>query len=637
MKTKLFTVFVIVLLFFVSCENPVIRIIVNPELKQNGQEEGGSEGEDLPISSANLVSIKSTRDEITIKISGVGEPGQVAKVYAVDSSAYFFLDKNRGLSEEVDNGSNPIGDYEGGTEVEINIPRIGKDGRDYLFKKYYIANETQILAGPIWATDIEPKYNGKDIWGSWGNGSKKGIMIETGGTEYALDLDVKQAKLDFLLNDLICFNEGYTSFEGYLGEADSEMVFADFDEYKSNPSITEYEFDGVKYYFREDYFAGYDKIIKELSDKGIQVTLDILLLSTTNQKSVPYYMAFPHTRIKANIRQNIYSDDKKTIMVNTSNHYGAGYFGALMSFIAERYSTGEYGYVQNYILLNEVDDPRFWNSIVADSEPLPTFAEYMEEYYRTLRIASLAIADKDKDMTMLVCMENHWASTNRQDTFAPKKMIDRLIALSNAQGNFDWGIASHSYSTDLSAKDVINAETQALAYISSDPETTRFITVGNLEVYEKYLEREERLQPDGSLRPVYLTEVGVVGSGEEQAAGIAYTYYKAEMLDCIKGYMYFTLSDRNHSADSFGLTNQDMTPKLSYDMWKNIDSVSPDTYKSYLLSCGYYDRNSKKQNIFSEGDTYLDAIKTVGSSIGSNYDWDSCWIKMIERLGLGAK
>ena len=308
-----------------------------------------------------------------------------------------------------------------------------------------------------------------------------------------------------------------------------------------------------------------------------------------------------------------------------------------MSFIAERYSTGEYGYVQNYILLNEVDDPRFWNSIVADSEPLPTFAEYMEEYYRTLRIASLAIADKDKDMTMLVCMENHWASTNRQDTFAPKKMIDRLIALSNAQGNFDWGIASHSYSTDLSAKDVINAETQALAYISSDPETTRFITVGNLEVYEKYLEREDRLQPDGSLRPVYLTEVGVVGSGKEQAAGIAYTYYKAEMLDCIKGYMYFTLSDRNHSADSFGLTNQDMTPKLSYDMWKNIDSVSPDTYKSYLLSCGYYDRNSKKQLVFEEGDTYLDAIKTVGSSIGSNYDWDSCWIKMIERLGLGAK
>ncbi|MGN0840612.1 MAG: DUF5722 domain-containing protein [Candidatus Ornithospirochaeta sp.] len=637
MKTKLFTVFVIVLLFFVSCENPVIRVIVNPELEQGGKEEGGSESEDLPVSSANFVSIKSTRDEISIFISGVGEPGQKAKVYAVDSSAYYFLDTNRGLSEEVDNGSTPIAEYEGGTEVEIKIPRIGEDGRDYLFKKYYIANETQILAGPIWATDIEPEYNGKAVWGNWGNGSKKGIMIETGGVSYALDLDVKQAKLDFLLNDLICYNEGYTSFGGYLGEADSEMVFADFDAYKNNPSITEYEFDGVKYYFKEDYFAGYDKIIKELSDNGVQVTLDILLLSTTNQQSVPYYMAFPHTRIKANISQNIYSDDKKTIMVNTSNHYGAGYFGALMSFIAERYSTGEHGYVQNYILLNEVDDPRFWNSIVADSEPLPSFAEYMEEYYRTLRIASLAIADKDKDMTMLVCMENHWASTNRQDTFAPKKMMDRLIALSNAQGNFNWGIASHAYSTDLSAKDVINAETLALAYISSDPETTRFITVGNLEVYEKYLEREDRLQPDGSLRPVYLTEVGVVGSGEQQAAGIAYTYYKAEMLDCIKGYMYFTLSDRNHSNDSFGLTNKDMTKKLSYDMWKDIDTVSTEKYTSYLTSCGYYDRGSKKQLVFGEGDTYLDAIKTVSNSIGTKYDWDTCWIKMIERLGLGAK
>lgn len=635
MKTRFqfFFAFVMVfLLVFTACDIPSNIVIVNP-----GHEGDISGDEDIPTSSANLVSIKSTRDEISISISGVGETGQKAKVYAVDSSAYFFLDKNRGLSEEVDNGTNPISDYDGGTEFQITIPRIGEDGRDYLFKKYYIANETQILAGPIWATDIEPKYKGKDIWGDWEKGSKKGIMIETGGLEYAIDLDVKQAKLDFLLNDLVCYNEGYTSFDGYLGEADSDMVSADFDEYKSNPHITEYEFDGVKYYFREDYFAGYDKIIKELSDNGILVTLDILLLSTTNQNSVPYYLAFPHTRNRANISQNIYSDDRKTIMVNTSNHYGAGYFGALMSFIAERYSTGEHGYVQNYILLNEVDDPRFWNSIVADSEPLPVFADYMEEYYRALRIASLAIADKDNDMTMLVCMENHWASTNRQDTFAPKKMLDRLIALSNAQGNFDWGIASHAYSTDLQASDVIDAESQALKYISNDPESTRFVTIGNLEVYEKYLEKEERLQPDGSLRPVYLTEVGVCGKGEEQAAGIAYTYYKAEMLDCIKGFMYFTLSDRNHGDDAFGLTDKDMTPKLSYDMWKNIDSVSPDTYISYLESCGYYDRNSKGHFKFGTGDTYLDAIKTVSGSIGTNYDWDSNWIKMIERLGLGAK
>ena len=109
------------------------------------------------------------------------------------------------------------------------------------------------------------------------------------------------------------------------------------------------------------------------------------------------------------------------------------------------------------------------------------------------------------------------------------------------------------------------------------------------------------------------------------------------MLDCIKGYMYFTLSDRNHSDNSFGLTNKDMTPKLSYDMWKNIDSVSSDTYISYLRSCVYYDRNTKKNLVFEEGDTYLDAIKIVSKSIGTDYDWDSCWIKMIERLGLGAK
>lgn len=635
--------FVLSSLLLVSCSMQPgdIGEIINPNNPEEPSDPDDPSSSDTPIipSSDTYFIIESTKEKITFKVSGLGVVGEIAGIYAVDSSAYYYLDSNRGLSKEIDNGSTKIADYACGSDFSFEIPRYSESGRDFLYKKYYIATSDNILIGPVWVTKFEPTYNSESIFNSWGNITKKGIMIEDGGSiDYAIDLGVSQAKVDIKLNNLICFNEGFTSFDGYLGEADSEMVYAEdvvACAYASDPDLVPYVFDGTTYYFRLSQFKGYDDLIKQLSDEKIMVTVDILLTSTTNQKEVPYYMEYPHVRNSNNIKKNLYDDNGHgTVMVNTSNHYGAGYYGALISFIANRYSTGEYGYVKNFILLNEVDDPRNWNGIVADSEPLPSFAEYMEEYYRALRIGSLAISDVDTSMTMLICMENHWSTVNRVDTFAPKKMVDKLISLSNSQGNFNWGIASHAYSNDLSAYDVMSAETKAIAYISGDAETTRFITVGNLELYEAYLNQSDRLQPDGSVRPVYLTEVGVTGKGEEQAASAIYSYYKAEMIDCIKGYLYFTLSDRSFNKVSFGLLDQNMNKKLVYSIWKDIDEEDTDKYISYIESCGYYDRKTNKLKAFSEGSDYLDVIKLVSDSIGTVYDWDTKWAQMISRLGL---
>ena len=104
--------------------------------------------------------VSAALDTITISVSNVGELGQTASLVALPSYQYLYGEDVVGLSEQVNADPIYIDEYDCGTEKDFVIDRYFDDKTDGIYFKYYILSELEeILAGPMFCSDIEPLYN----------------------------------------------------------------------------------------------------------------------------------------------------------------------------------------------------------------------------------------------------------------------------------------------------------------------------------------------------------------------------------------------------------------------------------------------------------------------------------------------
>ena len=550
---------------------------------------------------------------ITIDVNRVGESG-TATLYRVAADQYINGDDLTGKSQNIITSGTVVGEYSCGSAQQFVINRYLSDGSDNLYDKYYLVQNGTILVGPVYATDIYSMRNKA----AFDHASKKGLTLEDQTTiDVAKEMGATNTVINWNLAEMIVATE----------DADGNPR-----DLSGRTDLIKYESNGKTYYFKNDYVKGQDGLISAYSKAGMNVTLVVISWAKTLTADYPRSLMYWN------------QTNRQTLAYNTANDRGMEYWIAAMEFMADRYSkSANMGLVQKYIIGNEIDYTYDWYLI----EPLlpdangnykgtaVDFDVFMEEFARTFRLANLAVKKYNSEAKVCVSLTHNWAMNSaesyrsgatsvRWNSYRPKEIIDWLVEVEGARGDYDWGLAVHPYAIGTNPSNPLKTDVTGVngQYypITGDPDTTPWITVSNLEIYQLYLQRPENLYNGTELRTVSLTETTVLSQNSssadyqtsinEQAASIAQTYYRAANIPCIDQIAYFQLHDQTTTSYMVGLMTSGGVKKPAYDVWKYID-----TDKSFVYS------NKYLKYINSTAKSYEELMPAVKS----DFNWATMW------------
>lgn len=560
------------------------------------------------ISYLNQYSAWADENKIYVNLNQVGGIFGTAKLIMVKPNEYYQYDTNIGVSKNKVEISNTtiVGEYKCGTNQTFTIDRY-TNSYDNLYSKFYVIKDSAITVGPFYVSDVTPireniKYNK--------NKSIKGIFTEdtTTNLSYYEDLDANATSFNITINNLIMPNEYY--------DEKNQLVIIDN---SSDSSAYSFEVNGKTYYFRKSYVDELDNKIKTYTDVGANITA--ILLAQQNYDSTYYPESLRY-----------FDEENQTpgtyFAFNTSNELGMQYFAATMEFLAERYSrpSSEHGYIENFVLGNELDFWKDYNAILANSEKA-SLNDYIEELSRTARIAYLACSKYSNGITITLPF-THWFAKPGIDSTSPyvvKDLLEQFNLVNKSQGNYNWAIAPHCYGASLAQSNYLNFDTLIgktdSQYAMTGDLNTGLISYSNVELWQMFLEQEHMLY-NGQTRHLYITEAGNSSQEDtdemraDQAAMLALAYYKVTSMPCVKQYIYYRLIDHEAETSGFlacGILDTNGNKKPAYDVLKYID-----TQYSLDIANQYVDRliyGSNKANGYEEA---LNIFNT-------DYDWNYHW------------
>ena len=567
------------------------------------------------------ITASSNEDSIELDIKDDGdsffEDGFVLDVVMLKPYEYYKGEEDRGVtyqSTEYDEGV-IVGTYTVGENSTLSVNRVSDTTGYYdnLYCKSILASEGELVAGPFSVSNIDSE---RDFKQKIVVDSKKGILNQ--GNDMVLDLGCSWTEYNVMINTLVYPNE-YVDGNGEVVSIDNSGL--------SSEEAIRFTSNGKTYYFRKSEINTIDNNLLFCKENNIKAVLILYSTRISDQFYSPYFMTYPAVRDYT--RGHLWATD-------TSTELGAGYFTAVMEFLAERYSRedGEFGYAHRFVIGNEIDISWDWNPVVNydTTEALP-LTQYVEEYARLLRIAEQATKKYYSDSMVLVSTCHYWAGYRTGvGAYGSKQIYDYLNAKISYQGNYNWGMASHPYPIDLTDATFLTTESRSPA-ISGDEEETIYITWTNLELLDLYLAKEEYLF-NGEMRRVYLTEGGV-SSGHysspryeqnllNQAAGVAYAYYKSVTLDCVDAFIYYKAvdSEADGGGCNFGVVKDNGEIKPSYDVLKYIDTqYSFVVANQYLAQLKF--RYDGKTHSVSNGK--ITSYKDTMRIFDSKFDFDKMW------------
>lgn len=531
------------------------------------------------------MTVSVSTSKITIKVKGYTSSGTI---YGYDANSYATKDSLKGISKSVSKtGSFKVGFYTKGTTKTYTFSRYTSSGKDLLYSKYYlISSSNKIIKGPVYATSITPVK--KSV--TFTQNTKKGLYNENStNMSYASDLGVSSITVNLDLASLM-----------YVNTHPANAI-----SFKSQ---------GKTYYFDATTVARYDAMISAASKKKMNVIAIIAAWKTSDTN-----------RFSSSLRYNS-SVSSPLLGTNTSNATGRDQYIAMMEFLASRYSkSASTGLISTYVISNEIDfTPYFYNC-----KSLNTF---MAEYERSLRLANLAIKKYAGNANVAVPFTHYWngdaaklGKENSGYSLRPYQMLNWLAKTTAAQGNYDWAIAPHVYSS-VNTKSNFLLDDSKRGWVNGNYKTSKQLTFTNLEILQTYLSTSA-LKYNGKVRSVYLTESGCSSSSNttkaknEQAASLAYVYLKIANLSCIKSFNYYRLQDHSSEAKhnlSIGLLTTSGKKKPAYTVYKNIDTYSMrTTANKYLKYLSFY-KNGK--TLYSVANGKIKTYQTA-MSVYSGFKW----------------
>lgn len=242
--------------------------------------------------------------------------------------------------------------------------------------------------------------------------SKKGLQVQM--LDDALKLGVQHAALNLNFSQLVDIH--------------------------ASPGSLPWTSGGRLYHFNASYTGSLDHQIKTLSDRGVAVSL-ILLVYQSGDAALNRVLLHPAYDPACPNHLGAF---------NTATPDGAAQFIATMEFLAFRYCATNYphGRAANFILGNEVNSHWFWSN-----RGRCTMEEFAADYGGALRMAAMAVRKASSSARVYVSLEHHWnihyPGGDAKQTFAARPFLETLHRSGVEQGDYEWHVAFHPYPENL--------------------------------------------------------------------------------------------------------------------------------------------------------------------------------------------
>ncbi len=257
-------------------------------------------------------------------------------------------------------------------------------------------------------------------------------------------------------------------------------------------------------------------------------------------------------------------------MLNASEPAGINAIASELSKVAAN-ST-----IENFIIGNEVN-VRTWNYMIWTD-----WDSYIREYAQAFRVAYNAVKSQNANAHVFICIDQNW-DRNRPVGHAEyyefidgKDFLAKFNALIASEGNIDWGVAQHPYPVPLTyAKFWDMSGCPSGSYMAAQISSGKMMSFQNLSLLTNYLQSPEMLSPQGAVRHVILSEIGLTNAQgtDVQAAALYASYTAAKSNPFVEEIIYLLsfsepqvdtrLSGQSQLVyDSLGTANEAV-----YDAW----------------------------------------------------------------------
>ena len=331
---------------------------------------------------------------------------------------------------------------------------------------------------------------------------------------------------------------------------------------------TDYTYGGVSYALGS-WKGEIDRMVSKCKDAGVVVAAIILTQTESSYKDPENEGGF-------------------YTMPNMTTPEGFNMYAAALTYMASRYCQDTPGRIHHWIMHNEVDMGTDWTNM--GDQPMLRF---LDRYIKSMRICYNIVRQYDQNAYILGSYTHNW---NQADgNYKPKEMLSRTVDYSNAEGDFQWGLAYHPYPQDLTKPEFWKNDTQSTWDLD-----TKYITFKNLEVIDKWIKLPENLYKGETKRLLFLSEQGTnspsysTGDLNLQAAGGAWAWKKVAGLDGIDAIQWHNWADNKAEFGlRIGLRSFDegswagLTPKPVWYVWKAAGSEDESTiFDQYLPVLG---------------------------------------------------
>ena len=339
----------------------------------------------------------------------------------------------------------------------------------------------------------------------------------------------------------------------------------------------EYIYGGKSYYMDEGYLRN---------------TLDVALLAATKKRNISVaaiILVEPAARCTdpelGKLLQHPDNDGGVYTMPNMTTPEAVNCYAAALDFLAKRYCTigNRNGRISHWIMHNEVDGGKDWANM--GLKPVTVFTD---TYVKSMRMCYNIVRQYDAHAEVFASFSHSWTEISNPEWYTCKEIIDILNMYSQAEGDFQWALAYHSYAQDL---------TNPCTWL--DPNATysmntSFVTFKNLEVLNKWALAKENRYKGSIKRSIWLSEAGVNSRSysdedlQKQAAGFAYAWKKINALEGIDGIQWHNWFDNQVEGACLGLRKYlDATyngeAKPVWSVFQKADTPAEDEYFEQFL------------------------------------------------------
>ncbi len=318
----------------------------------------------------------------------------------------------------------------------------------------------------------------------------------------------------------------------------------------ANPTVP-YQYNGKTYYFNS--LDSMKQIVSECNKKGINVTMQILLDWVGDQLNLidpsaraagaaPYYMW--------NVRRDGGREKMEAIFCYLGSVFGS-----------------KQCYVSNWILGNEINNPRGWNYAGGISGNT-----YFKMYAHAFRALYASVRSQYSNAKVFICMDNFW-NTSAAGGYSVKYSISSFVAqLGNIQKGIQWNLAYHAYSAPLTYTNFWDG--YGITYDENSP----YITMKNLDVLTNYIKKNY-----GSKVRVILSEQGYASNWGQanQAAAIAASYYIAACNPTVDAFIIRSYYD--HPVEVAQGLPMGIAGKEAFEVFKYMDTTVTFQYTNRYL------------------------------------------------------